>query len=78
MENGTFKPNFNIFALKKKRMRHIKNIFGLPLVCIGVLTMVTPFMAGHSNNNVANMAGIAMISTGIIIYVRTIKKESEY
>jgi len=69
---------FDIFVPKMTAMRYLKRIFGLPLVCIGVLTLVLPFLFGHSNNNISNIAGLLMIIAGIILYVRAIRRESDY
>ena len=59
-------------------MKYIKKIYGLPIVCIGVLILLISSVSELKNINVINIMGVAAIIIGIITYTHKLKKESDY
>ncbi len=65
-------------AIRIKTMkRHLKGI-GLGLVALGALTLVASQLAGWTDHNWVQLAGLGLIVAGIVGHVAALKGESRY
>ena len=65
---------YNVSVMK----RFFKDNLGILLVCTGVLTIFILYVLGRTGSNVVNILASVLILTGIVLYVRRMKKSGEY
>ena len=58
--------------------RFFKDNLGILLVCTGVLTIFILYVLGRTGSNVVNILASVLILTGIVLYVRRMKKSGGY
>jgi len=68
------------FASDKERndMKTIKQYAGIILIVSGTFTLLLTRLQALSLNNTFLVIGLILIVTGIVIHIRSIKKESKY
>jgi len=68
------------FASDKERngMKTIKQYAGIILIVAGTFTLLLTRLQALSLNNTFLVIGLILIVTGIVIHIRSIKKESKY
>jgi len=59
-------------------MKHFLDTIGMALVCVGVVVIVLAYALGCNDTNAINIAGTCAIALGIVLYVRSLKRESDY
>ena len=65
---------YNLSVMK----RFFKDNLGILLVCTGVLTIFILYVLGRTGSNVVNILASVLILTGIVLYVRRMKKSGGY
>lgn len=59
-------------------MKTIKQYAGIILIVSGTFTLLLTRLQALSLNNTLLVIGLILIVTGIVIHIRSIKKESKY
>lgn len=58
----------------KKYIRHL----GLMMIYLGVFVLLLSFVCGWTKHNVVLIPPLFFVVVGLILHVRTLKKESKY
>lgn len=57
--------------------KRIKNL-GIALIALGIIILVTDYIAGWSHINILQLSALAIIIAGAVVHIIYIKKDSEY